>query len=62
MANPRQAFPAPPQFYKLFAPSKDKDDGSFECPPPPAPVEGDYQVFGEIFEVCIRCCLWFSMV
>jgi len=43
-----QTYPPPPPFYKLF---RGDADGSAErpLPPvPPAPVEGEFQMFGEL--------------
>ena len=52
------AFPPPPSFYKLYGDqgvneeTGDAKDTVRVLPPePPAPVEGDYQLFGTIYSV-----------
>ncbi|CAL8471160.1 g10702 [Coccomyxa elongata] len=42
----QQAFPPPPPFYKLYGAVS---GGSPIPPPPPPPVEGEYQLFGELY-------------
>ena len=53
MSSQRQAFPPPPEFYKLH--KKLKDDTDEQAPQPPQPVDGEYRIFGEIHEV--RLCV-----
>ena len=42
-----EAFPPPPPFFHLYAEGRDTDP-----PPPPRPVQGTYQMFGELHTVC----------
>ncbi|EIE19519.1 MED7-domain-containing protein [Coccomyxa subellipsoidea C-169] len=44
----QQAFPPPPAFYKLYGTSADGSEVPAP-PPPPPPVEGEYQLFGELY-------------
>ena len=48
-----QAFPPPPLYYKDFAPHKDSGDEHM-LPAPPPPVQGEYQLFGELHTVSCR--------
>lgn len=53
-AGQQSLYPSPPPFYKLY---REDADGTAErpLPPvPPAPVTGDYQMFGEIHTVGLR--------
>lgn len=53
-AGQQSLYPAPPPFYKLY---RGDADGTAERPlplVPPAPVTGDYQMFGEIHTVGLR--------
>ncbi|CAK0785716.1 hypothetical protein CVIRNUC_008927 [Coccomyxa viridis] len=43
----QQAFPPPPPYYKDFAPHEDSGDEHM-LPAPPPPVQGEYQLFGEL--------------
>ena len=45
-----QAFPPPPPYYKDFAPHEDSGDERM-LPAPPPPVQGEYQLFGELHTV-----------
>ncbi len=50
-AATQQAFPPPPAFFKLY---REDADGSAEHPlppKPPEPVQGEYEMFGELHTV-----------
>ncbi|CAD7700384.1 unnamed protein product [Ostreobium quekettii] len=51
MGLQRQAYPPPPAFYKLYKGAQEGGEGEGRAPPaPPAPLEGEYHIFGEIHE------------
>lgn len=51
------AFPPPPSFYKLYGNEGEQRVGTVRAcllpPEPPAPTEGEYQLFGQLYTVLL---------
>jgi hypothetical protein len=43
----QDAFPPPPIYYKLYG-----KDAEYVPPPPPKPLDGTFQCFGSMYNVC----------